>query len=320
MRWIDRLETIALFLLLSFLYYFSLPVDTPKNIRLTGNSIDSIIAELQKKGVEVGRIDGWILHRLGTPQEGWLYLGRNRMNRLEFLSKITSPASRFKPVTLIPGETTVIFLDQLAKSLDRNATKLYQAFHQLSPYPEAGILAESYNVPLSYDEKRIISYLLNLTERRYRSLAQEAGIPYEPKRWLRILTVASIIQKEAANRREMPLVASVIYNRLKRRMRLQMDGTLNYGRYSHLRVTPERIRDDNSTYNTYRHRGLPDTPVCNVSAAAIRAALHPAKTDYLYFFRNDQGTHDFFKNYKAHLKEVHKKRRELKEAKKKTGH
>ena len=311
MRWIDRLETIVLFLLLSFLYYFTLPVHPPKNIRLTDTSIDSIIAKLQNEGVEVGRIDAWVLHRLDTPQAGWLYLGKNRMNRLEFLRKVGSSSGRFKPVTLIPGETTVIFFDQLAKSLDRNATKLRQAFDRLSPYLEAGILAESYNIPLQYDEDRIVNYLVNLTEQRYRRLAREAGVPYDPKEWQRILTVASIIQKEAANRREMPLIASVIYNRLRKKMRLQMDGTLNYGRYSHVRVTPERIRDDNSTYNTYRHRGLPSAPVCNVSAAAIRAALHPAKTDYLYFFRNKQGTHDFFKNYKAHLKEVRKKRQEI---------
>jgi len=310
MRWIHRLEAIVLLLLLSILYYLALPVHTPKNIRLSDASIDSIIAKLQHQGVEVGRIDAWILRRLGSPQSGWIYLGKNRMNRLEFLRKIASPSSRFKPVTLIPGETTVIFFDQLAKSLDRNATKLHRAFDRLSPYPEAGILAESYNIPLHYDENRIVNYLVNLTEQRYKSLAREAGIPYDPKAWQRILTIASIIQKEAANRREMPRIASVIYNRLKKRMRLQMDGTLNYGRYSHVRVTPERIRDDNSTYNTYRHRGLPDAPVCNVSAAAIRAAIHPVKSDYLYFFRNDQGTHDFFKTYKAHLKEVHKKRRE----------
>ncbi len=319
MRWIDRLETIVLFFLLSFLYYFTLPVHPPKNIRLTDTSVDSIIAKLQNEGVEVGRIDAWVLHRLDTPQTGWLYLGKNRMNRLEFLRKVGSSSGRFKPVTLIPGETTVIFFDQLAKSLDRNATKLRQAFDRLSPYPEAGILAESYNIPLQYDENRIVNYLVNLTEQRYRRLAREAGVPYDPKEWQRILTVASIIQKEAANRREMPLIASVIYNRLRKKMRLQMDGTLNYGRYSHVRVTPERIRDDNSTYNTYRHRGLPNAPVCNVSTAAIRAALHPAKTDYLYFFRNKKGTHDFFKNYKAHLKEVRKKRRELEEEKK-TGH
>ena len=259
----------------------------------------------------MGRLDALMLHALGTPVPGWIYLGRSRLPRLEFLHRLASPLSRFRPVTLIPGETTVIFLEELADKLDKNVSRLKRAYRELSPYPEAGILAESYNIPLHYDEKRIMDYLINLTEKRYRKLAESAHMRYRPKGWQRILTIASIIQKEAANRREMPLVASVIYNRLKKKMRLQMDGTLNYGRYSHLKVTPERIRDDNSTFNTYKHRGLPGRPVCNVSEAAIRAALHPARTGYLYFFRNDQGTHDFSKSYRKHLKKVIEKRKEL---------
>jgi UPF0755 protein len=314
---IDRFETIMLLLLLAVLFYLSLPLRTEKNLRLEGDSWSSIIAQLQRRGYAVGAPDAWLLERLGSPQAGWVYLGKNRMERLEFLHRLAAPSSRFRPVTLIPGETTLLFLDELAKTLDKNATRLREAYRRLSPYPEAGILAESYNVPLHYSEERIVNYLLNLSERRYRKLAAEAGIPYDPKNWQRILTIASIIQKEAANRREMPLVASVIVNRLKKRMRLQMDGTLNYGRYSHVRVTPRRIRDDNSTYNTYKHRGLPEAPVCNVSTAAIRAALHPAKTDYLYFFRNDRGTHDFSKNYRKHLKRVQKKRKELQREKRK---
>jgi UPF0755 protein len=316
LRLINRLETILLFLLLSLLYYLSLPVHPPKNLKIGGASVESIISKLQKEGIEVGFIDRLILERMPSPKPGWLYLGRTRMNRLEFLRKIGSSHGRFKSVTLIPGETTVIFLDQLARSLEKNATKLQQAYRESSPYPEAGILADSYNIPLDYNETKIISYLVNLSEKRYRKLAANAKLSYKPKKWQRILTVASIIQKEAANRREMPLIASVIYNRLAKRMRLQMDGTLNYGRYSHLRVTPRRIREDNSTYNTYKHRGLPEAPVCNVSIPAIEAALHPAKTQYLYFFRNDRGRHDFFENYKAHLKEVRKKRREIRSAQK----
>ncbi|ADV46404.1 aminodeoxychorismate lyase [Nitratifractor salsuginis DSM 16511] len=301
-------------LLLSFLYYLSLPVHPPKNLQISDSSIDSIISKLQKQGVEVGVIDRLILRRMPPPKRGWLYLGRSTMDRLEFLRTIGSDRGRFKAVTLIPGETTVIFLGQLAKALDKNATKLRQAYRKSSPYPEGGILAESYNIPLDYSESKIISYLVNLSQKRYRKLAADANLSYDPKSWQRILTIASIIQKEAADRREMPRVASVIYNRLAKHMRLQMDGTLNYGPYSHVRVTPERIREDNSTYNTYKHRGLPKAPVCNVSTTAIEAALHPAKTDYLYFFRNNRGKHDFFKNYKAHLKEVRKKRRQIKKA------
>jgi UPF0755 protein len=315
-RIINRFETIVLLLLFTLLYYITLPVSTGKNLRLTADSVESIITQLQGKGYEVGRLDALLLRRLGTPAPGWIYLGKTRMNRLEFLHRLISTTSRFRPVTLIPGETTVIFLEELAEKLDKNASRLKAAYRDLSPYPEAGILAESYNIPLHYSERRIMDYLINLSEKRYRKLAAEAGIDYKPRSWQRILTVASIIQKEAANRREMPLVASVITNRLKKKMRLQMDGTLNYGRYSHLKVTPRRIRDDNSTFNTYRHKGLPEAPVCNVSEAAIRAALHPAETDYLYFFRNDRGTHDFSKSYRKHLKKVIKKRRELRRERK----
>ena len=128
---------------------------------------------------------------------------------------------------------------------------------------------------------------------------------YNRTQWQRILTIASIIQKEAADKAEMPLVSSVIHNRLTKEMRLQMDGTLNYGKYSHVKVTPARIRDDNTTFNTYKHKGLPDSPVASVSTAAIEAAIQPATTDYLYFMRNKKtGRHDFATSFKAHRKNI----------------
>ena len=292
-------------------YYFSLPLRTPKNLKIPKASVATIITQLQRQGIAVGTLDAWLLQRWKAPLPGWVYLGHTRMSRLDFLHQLASSRNRFAKVTLIPGETTVIFMDQLARRLGLDARRLMDAYHRLSPYPEGGILADSYNVPLRYNEGQAVNYLLNLSRRKFSRLATASGFAYEPRHWQTILTVASIVQKEAANRREMPRIAAVIYNRLGRRMRLQMDGTLNYGRYSHVRVTPRRIRDDNSSYNTYRHRGLPDAPVCNVSAAALQAALHPASDNALYFFRNDRGTHDFFRTYKAHLKEVHKKRREL---------
>ena len=292
-------------------YYLSLPLHTPKNLKIPKASVPTIITQLQHRGIAVGSLDAWILEHWNPPRPGWVYLGRTRMSRLDFLHQLASSRNRFVKVTLIPGETTVIFMDQLARRLGLDARRLMKAYTRLSPYPEGGILADSYNVPLRYDEGQVVNYLLNLSRKNFSRIATASGFAYEPSHWQTVLTVASIVQKEAANRHEMPRIAAVIYNRLGRRMRLQMDGTLNYGRYSHVRVTPRRIRDDNSSYNTYRHRGLPDAPVCNVSATALQAALHPAADDALYFFRNDQGTHDFFRTYKAHLKEVHKKRREL---------
>jgi len=243
------------------------------------------------------------------PEAGWIYFEKRRMNRLDFLHRLSSAKSRYEKITLIPGETTAIFLPYLAKKLGLDTKKLYEEYRKRSPYKEAGIVAESYNIPLHYDEKRVMSYLLNLTDSRYRKIARRNGIEYDPARWRRILTIASIIQKEAAGRSEMALISSVIHNRLKKGMRLQMDGTLNYGRYSHIRVTPERIRNDKTTFNTYRHAGLPKYPVCNVSESAIEAAINPADTDYLYFMKNGQGRHDFTSSYRKHLKNIRKKRR-----------
>ena len=81
-----------------------------------------------------------------------------------------------------------------------------------------------------------------------------------------------------------------------------MDGTLNYGVYSNQKVTPERIRNDKSKYNTYIHNGIPHQPVSTVSKEALRAAIFPATSDYLYFVRNKKGVHTFSKTYQEHIK------------------
>lgn len=83
-----------------------------------------------------------------------------------------------------------------------------------------------------------------------------------------------------------------------------MDGTLNYGKYSHVKVTAKRIREDKSSFNTYLHRGVPKQAVCNVSLDAIKAAIFPLSTDYLYFMKNKNNVHDFTRNYSTHLSNI----------------
>ena len=103
----------------------------------------------------------------------------------------------------------------------------------------------------------------------------------------------------------MPIVSSVIHNRLRRGMKLQMDGTLNYGKYSHIEVTAKRIKEDNTSYNTYKNRGLPKNPVSAVSLDAIKAAIFPVKSKYLYFVKdNKTGLHKFSKSYKQHINNI----------------
>jgi len=228
------------------------------------------------------------------------------MNRIDFLYKLTNGKAVIHKITLIPGETLEIFFDHLAKQYHLDKEKLFTYYKKYSKYPEAGIYADTYYVPAGIKEKHLIAFLVRESEKRYKRLCEKFYGNYEPKQWQKVLTTASIIQKEAANNAEMPLIASVIQNRLRKKMRLQMDGTLNYGKYSHIKVTPQRIKDDNTTFNTYKYKGLPPSPIGAVSLSAIKAALKPAQTDYLYFMKNQKGTHDFSKSFRAHRKNIQK--------------
>ncbi len=118
-----------------------------------------------------------------------------------------------------------------------------------------------------------------------------------------LVTVASLIEKEAANPMERPLVASVIYNRIRREMPLQIDATVLYALDRHkeeLTLADLRIE---SPYNTYEHTGLPPGPICSPSRQSLEAAINPAETDYLYYVLKSNGEEHFFtSNYHEFLK------------------
>jgi len=271
-------------------------------------SVSNIITQLSKKGYALTPIDTYLLVMMGKPQSGWITIGSTQLNRIDFLHKLVTAKAQMVEVTLIPGETTTIFLEETARQLKLNRDKLQHYFDRYSSYKEAGIYANTYYVPFGIREKHLILFLTSQTDKKYRALSEKIYGTYDVKNWNRLLTIASIIQKEAASSEEMPLIASVIYNRLKKRMALQMDGSLNYGAYSHSKITPERIRSDRTRFNTYKYKGLPPYPVCAVSIDAIKAAIKPAKSDYLYFMKNSRGSHDFSKTFKEHRKNIKKAR------------
>ena len=115
-----------------------------------------------------------------------------------------------------------------------------------------------------------------------------------------VVTVASLIEKEAANDDERALIASVIYNRLKAGMPLQVDSTVVYARRDtgDSRVSPEIIQSTDSPYNTYLYNGLPPGPICSPGMKSIDAALNPAQSRYMYFaLEVETHTVRFFVNY-----------------------
>lgn len=118
-----------------------------------------------------------------------------------------------------------------------------------------------------------------------------------------IITIASLIEREAKISAERPIIAAVIYNRLAKNMPLQIDATVQYAlpkwktalTYNDLKV--------DSPYNTYRNKGLPPGPICNPGIDSIKAALNPASNDFIYYVLVDaSGRHAFAKTYPEFLR------------------
>lgn len=295
---------IVLIIILSFMYYLNKPVQTPKVLQIPQGSINQIITHLKSNGFAVCKLDSYILRLFGSPQSGWINLSETKLSKADFLYRLTKAKAPLISITLLPGETTYIFLETLAKELGLNQDLLQKEFEEQSPIAEGALIPNTYNIPVGITEKELIRILLENSLEQMKVFSRKVFGTYNPKKWFQYVTIASIIEKESADKAEMPLVSSVIYNRIKKGMKLQMDGTLNYGKYSHIRVTSQRIKTDDSLYNTYKYKGIPAIPICNVSFDALRAAIFPAQTDYLYFMKSKNGKHDFTCNYSTHLANI----------------
>lgn len=115
----------------------------------------------------------------------------------------------------------------------------------------------------------------------------------ENVKWTTAVRMASLVQREAAGKADMPLIAGIIWNRLEKNMNLEIDATVQYARDSQQNLTsgfwkPLQSGDTalDSKYNTYKYAGLPPFPICNPGKDAIEAVLHPAQTDCLYYLHD----------------------------------
>jgi UPF0755 protein len=282
-------------------FYLQDEIKAPTSINIEKGSNQKALDALNKLSIETNIVDKIVLAIIGGAKSGNISL-EGAKTRLELLQAIAKGKQKNLIVTLIPGETTEVFLRNLAKKEGFDIEKLKSAYYAKTDAPEGRLYPETYSFALGSDEAKIIEELFAFSKKRFDAMQKEYGVSadeFEKK-----LIAASVIEKEAASKDEMPLVASVVYNRLKINMPLQMDGTLNYGIYSHQKVTPQRIREDESSYNTYKNRGLPKYPVCNPSKEAINAAFRPASTDFLYFMKSKEGRHNFSNSYTEHKSNI----------------
>ena len=293
MKLIEYLMILAIF----FLFYLTQPVKINRIIYIPKGSVNYIIKYLQKQNIDILKFDKYIIYFVGKPQNGWIDLKTTKMTKFDFLYKLTTSKAALKKITIIPGETDYFIYKQIAKKMGFNSLKCNIA--------EGFLYPNTYYLPYGFNKSEVCNYLYKVSLKKHKNISKRIFGYWNFKKYYKYLIIASIIQKEAGNVKEMKLISSVIYNRLKIHMRLQMDGSLNYAKYSHQKITPYRIKTDKTKFNTYKYYGLPPKPVCVVSLPAILAAIFPAKTKYLYFVRVNH-KHIFTKSYKAHLKNVKK--------------
>ncbi|QKF73382.1 YceG-like protein [Aliarcobacter faecis] len=294
------IESILIFTIV-LLYYLTLPMTSSKILFIPKGSTNNIISYLNKTGYEMNKLDEIVIKATGFIQSGWIDIGETKLTKMDFINRLVNSKAAMKSITLIPGETYYVFLKKLAKEFDLNEQKLLKVYNEFAYKLDGNILADTYSLPIGMNEDYIILYLFSQTDKKYEEFSTKIFGSYDKKKWYNYITLASIIQKEAATTNEMPIVASVIHNRLKKNMALQMDGTLNYGKYSNSVITAERIRNDESSYNTYKYKGLPKDPVCAVSLDSIKAGIFPVKSEYIYFVRdNKTGLHKFSNTYEKH--------------------
>jgi UPF0755 protein len=169
---------------------------------------------------------------------------------------------------------------------------------------EGFLFPDTYVVTRSTSAAQIVDRMItNFREHFTRDLQRRATALGLTTR--QAVTLASIIQKETALREEGPLVAGVYWNRLRRGMRLQADPTVIYALKRDGRWRGTLLRSDydyESAYNTYLHEGLPPGPIANPGLDALKAAVNPARTSYLYFVAHPlTGRHTFSTTFDDHL-------------------
>ena len=182
---------------------------------------------------------------------------------------------------------------------------------EVASMPDEGSLApDTYEVARGTPADELISRMIesqNLIMEEEWAQKPDASFVTTPEE---ALVLASIIEKETGLSSERQLVASVFVNRLRKGMRLQSDPTVVYGVTEGRGVLGRGLRQSElkreTPFNTYEISGLPPTPIANPGRAAIRAALNPAESDFLYFVADGTGKHAFAKTYDEHRANVRK--------------
>ncbi|MFJ5304875.1 endolytic transglycosylase MltG [Streptomyces sp. NPDC088350] len=170
--------------------------------------------------------------------------------------------------------------------------------------PEGYLFPATYPLKEKATPESLLSFMVNTANKKFNGAPVAAGAQRNAMNVYQAVTIASIVQAEAASTADMGKVARVIFNRLERGMPLQMDSTINYAlNRATLKTTTSDTRLD-SPYNSYQRMGLPPTPIDNPGEDAMHAAINPPPGDWLYFVTVKPGDTRFAATYEEHQRNV----------------
>jgi len=306
LRALKFIFTILIIFILSIVVYLFIPRSSDRLIYFPKKNNKLFCKYLQNQEIPVNDLDCYILKNYINVKSGWIRTSGyiNKFDLFNFASK--SKIEKTRTMIVYAGETLDDLAYKIAKQANLDSKKIKEIYKKLALFKDGAIVARKYKIPYNVTESSVISYMLSKSEEIFRTFSSKL----ESEEFKKKLIIASIVQKETQKKEEMPLISSVIYNRLKKGIKLQMDATLNYGKNSHKIITSAFIKNDNSLYNTYKIKGLPPTPICFVNESALLSAYYPADTDYLYFVKGKRG-HKFSDKYTTHKKYVKKYKHSL---------
>lgn len=303
-----------------------------------GDTLDSVALRLRSAGIIVNEMvfKWYVTSRGGIDLTPGYYSLRTREDAgrvVEILS--TPPAQTFVSVTFPEGMTVSQMGDRLSSKITfmnpaqfvaaaTDGSVVSSLLPKGSTNLEGLLFPDTYQISGDDTEARVVTRLASMMERvgRQEGLADSKRlVGYSP---YKTLIVASMIEREAKVDADRAKIARVIYNRLAKNMKLEIDATLKYGVDP---ATPfSELKNRDTPYNTYKYPGLPPTPIANPGRASIKAALAPSaapkaddeaceglapneKCDYFYYVLIDaSGRHAFATTYEQHLKNIERAR------------
>ncbi len=235
----------------------------------------------------------------------------------EILDKMASGKMFLRKITLKEGESMWEIGPELEKQDILPRIEFEKTLSDASLLKELGIdgvtlegylFPETYQFPRNTPAKKIVLAMFEQLQKRWLpewdTRLKELGMTKH-----QILTLASIVEKESGSAGEQSVISSVFHNRLKQGMKLQADPTVIYGIQNFNGNLTKTDLQTPTPYNTYVIPGLPPGPIANPGLSAIKAALFPATTEYLYFVANGQGGHVFSQTLDQHNDSVNEYQR-----------